>query len=327
MRVGVILPRGVAMADAAGFARAVAALGYTDLWTGESDWRDGITPLAVAAAAAPSLRVGTAVLPVTTRGPALLAMTAASLASAAPGRVVIGVGASSPLFVQDWNGVPYERPVERVRDTVRFLKRALAGERIDADVDHRRVRGFRLGAVPEVVPPIVVGALRERMLTVGAVEADGVALTCLGAGDAARVAALVHERRPASAPVPEIVCWVPVAPVEGDALVTARELARRRLTGYLISPPYAAYHRWLGRGDALAELWARWDAGDRRGAVAALPDDVVDDLYVLGSPSACVEHLRRFAAAGVTTLLLEIVDDVVDPLTALRDLRAVIAER
>jgi alkanesulfonate monooxygenase SsuD/methylene tetrahydromethanopterin reductase-like flavin-dependent oxidoreductase (luciferase family) len=80
--------------------RRVEDLGYTDLWTGEADADDGFTPLVLGSVWAPTMRLGTGIVPAYTRGPALLAQSAASLASAAPGRVVLGIGASSNVIVE-----------------------------------------------------------------------------------------------------------------------------------------------------------------------------------------------------------------------------------
>src|SRR5688572_3651441 len=106
-------------------------LGYTDLWSAEANTTDGLVPLALASVWTPSMRLGTAILPVYTRGPALLAQSIATMALAAPGRFVAGIGASSNVIVEKWNGVPFAEPYKRVRDTVRFLRSALAGERVD----------------------------------------------------------------------------------------------------------------------------------------------------------------------------------------------------
>ena len=96
------------------------ALGYTDVWSAEADGYDGLTTLTLASVWGPSLRLGTAILPVYTRGPALLAQSAASLASAAPGRFVLGIGSSSDVIVRRWNDQAFDRPYSRVRDTIRF---------------------------------------------------------------------------------------------------------------------------------------------------------------------------------------------------------------
>src|SRR5579872_190951 len=93
----------VALSEHRSWITELAALGYTDVWTGEANGADGFTPLALAATAAPSLMLGTAIVPVYTRGPGLLAVQAATMADLAPGRFAMGVGSSSDVIVEQWN--------------------------------------------------------------------------------------------------------------------------------------------------------------------------------------------------------------------------------
>ena len=107
---------------------------------------DAFTPLALAAAWAPRLRLGTAIVPVYTRGAATLAQSVAAMCQAAPGRFALGIGTSSDVIVEQWNGMRFERPMQRVRDTITFLRAALSGEKVTADYETFSVKGFRLGA-------------------------------------------------------------------------------------------------------------------------------------------------------------------------------------
>ena len=163
------------------------AAGFTDLWSSETNGADGLTPLALASVWAPTARLGSAILPVHTRGLALLAMSAAALAEAAPGRFVLGIGASSPAIVERWNGVPFDQPFARVRDTLRFLQRALAGEKVDEVFPTFTVRGFRLSRPPRIAPQILLAALRPAMIRLGAREADGIITNWLGVEDVPKV--------------------------------------------------------------------------------------------------------------------------------------------
>jgi probable F420-dependent oxidoreductase len=299
-RVGVIAPHAVALRDLHSFAVELADLGYTDFWAGESDRADGITPLAIAAAVEPRLALGTAIVPVYTRGRALLAQTAAALASAAPGRVTIGLGASSPAIVEGWNSIPFVDPLARVRDTVRYLRRALAGERVDG--------GFRLGLVPDPAPALAIGALQPQMLRLAGREGDGVVLTSLSADDVGPLLDRVAPQRRDFA----VIAWVTVCVVEDRAdIERALAVARRRVGRYLLTPTYARYHRGLGRGDLL----------DRMGtAVDDAPERLIRDLVVIGSPDECCTQLARFVEAGVTTLLYEVLPGIGDLAATLRSL-------
>ncbi len=305
-RYGITIPfDGVSLPEHRDRYARLADLGYTDVWSSEVDGTDGFTPLALAAAWEPRLALGVAVAPVFTRGPGLLAMTAAALADAAPGRFTLGIGASSQPVVERWNGVAYDRPFARTRDTLRFLKRALAGERVDEAFETFTVRGFRLGRPVESPPPILLGALRPAMLRLAGREADGAILNWLGANDVARCVAEVGEGA-------AIAARIFVVPTEDEGL--ARAVARRMISSYLTVEAYAEFHRWLGRADALAPMWEAWAAGDRKLANEVIPDEVIDDLVVHGSYDECRDHVARYVAAGVGVPVLAIVPvvDVAD---------------
>jgi len=289
----------------------LADLGYTDAWSSEADGTDAFTPLALAAAWAPSLRLGTAIVPAYTRGPALLAQSAAALAEAAPGKFALGVGTSSDVIVERWNDIPFEEPYKRTRDLVRFLRQAFTGEKVDAAFDTFTVKGFRLGRPPEVVPPILVAALRPGMLHLAGREADGAIINWLGADDVSKVV-------PEVGPGKEIVARIFVFPSEDSS--TVRAVGRRMIAAYLNVPVYAAFHEWLGRGPVLQDMWSAWKAGDRKAALEAIPDQVVDDLIIHGSPAEVRAGVQRYLDNGVTTPALAIVPFGIDLRQAVRDL-------
>ncbi|MBQ1069693.1 LLM class F420-dependent oxidoreductase [Micromonospora sp. D75] len=291
---------GIPLADHAAVYAALDDAGFTDVWSSEVAGADAFTPLALAAAWSPRLRLGTAITPVFTRGPGLLAMSAAALAEAAPGRFALGVGASSPVLVRDWNAIAFDEPFKRTRDVLRFLRAALRGETVDGAFDTFAVRRFTLERPPSVPPPVVLAALRPGMLRLAAAEADGVILNWLAAEDVPTALAEVGERRPGF----EVAARIFVCPTEDAAY--ARALGRRMITGYLTVPAYAAFHRWLGREDTLGPMWAAWAAADRRGASAAVPDEVVDALVLHGSPEQCAAAVRRYADNGVDVPVLAV---------------------
>ncbi len=309
-RLGITVPfPDASLADHRSWYADVAAAGYSDVWSAEVDGADGFTPLALAAAWEPGLRLGIAIAPAFTRGPALLAQTVAAMAESAPGRFAFGLGTSSDVIVERWNGIPFDRPYARVRDTLRFLRAALAGEKVRGAYDTFAADGFRLSRPVPVVPPIYLAALRPGMLRLAGREADGVILNWLSADDVAtslaEVAAGVAGRPAPAAGPPEVVARIFVVP-EPDPAV-ARAVARRMIAAYLNVPAYAAFHRWLGRGPQLEGMWRAWAAGDRAGALLAIPDEVVDTLVVHGDLETCRRHVARYVAGGVTVPVLAVV--------------------
>lgn len=292
-RWGVTIPlMGVSLADHRRYVEEIAELGFTDVWSSEAGAHDAFTPLALTAAWTPQLRLGQAVIPVYTRGPALLAQSIATLCEAAPGRVAVGIGTSSNVIVQRWNDIPFDQPYQRTRDTIRFLRAALAGEKVTAEYDTFSVDGFRLGVRVAEQPPILVGALREGMLRLAGREGDGAIVNWLSAEDVRKVAPIVGAGK-------EVAARIFVMPSEDREAV--RHLGTRLIAEYLNVPVYAAFHEWIGRGEALRDMWDAWRAGDRKRATASIPDEVIDDLIVHGSPEECAAHVRRYAANGVTT--------------------------
>ena len=306
---------GLPLSDHADWYRELEDLGYTDVWSSEANGTDAFTPLALAAAWAPNLRLGTAIVPAYTRGPGLMAMSAAALAEAAPGRVVIGVGTSSDVIVERWNDIPFEQPYQRTRDVVRFLRAALRGEKMSEEYDTFKTRGFKVGRVPDVQPKIMVAGLREGMLRLAGRESDGAIINWLSAEDVAKVAPVVQD---AGGGGKEIVARIFVCP--SDDAETVRNMGRFAIAAYLNVPVYAAFHEWLGRGEQLKGMWEAWKAGDRKAALAAIPDSVVDDLIVHGPPEACREHIARYFDNGVTTSSLAVMPFGVDARQAARDL-------
>ena len=297
----------------------LADLGYTDVWSSEANGADAFTPLALASVWAPSLRLGSAIVPAYTRGPALLAQTVGTLAAAAPGRVVLGIGTSSDVIVERWNGLGFDEPYARVRDTVRFLRDALTGAKTDFDGAGFSSHGFRLGIpVPDGGVPILIAALREGMLRLAGREGDGAIINWLSADDVSKVAPIVHgAAREGSAPK-EVVARIFVAPTTDRE--TVMNFGKVAIAAYLNVPVYAAFHEWLGRGDQLAGMWSAWKAGDRKAALEAIPDSLVDELIVWGTPEACRDHIARYIANGVTTPALALLPFGFDQRQALRDL-------
>ncbi|WP_026117859.1 LLM class F420-dependent oxidoreductase [Nocardiopsis alkaliphila] len=314
-RWGITVPlEGVPLPDQRTLFESMPDLGYTDAWSAEANGTDAFTPLALASVWAPRLRLGTAIVPAYTRGPATLAMSAATMAAAAPGRFSLGVGTSSNVIVERWNSIPFEEPYKKVRDTVRFLREALTGQKVKAEYDTFTVKGFTLGAVPEQQPPILIAALRQGMLRLAGREADGAIINWLGAEDVRTVAPIVREFGEDK----EIVARIFAIP-DTDA-ETAREIGRWAISAYLNVPVYRAFHEWLGR-EELGPMWKAWDEGDRKGALAAIPDSVIDDLIVHGPAEYCRERIEAYVEAGVSTpVIAPIGPPTQDPADVLRAL-------
>src|SRR5262249_55163006 len=252
-------------------AKDAETWGYTDAWSFEVDGVDCFSPLAVVGLAT-TMRVGTAIANVYTRGPATLAVCAAGLAEIAPGRFCLGIGSGSQPIVETWNGGQFERPVTRVREMVQFLRRALGGERVVFRGETFAVDGFRLARPPAHPVPIHVAALRAGMLRVAGEVADGAILNWLSPDDVRRSVGVVREAASRAGRDPSGIEITARLMISIDPLTVESDLAlRRHIAGYLNVPVYRAFHEWLGGADILAPVWTAGGRGDRKGAVARCP--------------------------------------------------------
>ncbi|MEV4316989.1 LLM class F420-dependent oxidoreductase [Actinocrispum sp. NPDC049592] len=311
-RWGITLPlTGVPLTEHRDLVKELPGLGYTDVWSAETAGTDAFTPLALVAEWAPELRLGTAIAPVYTRGPALLAMTAGTIAELAPDRFVLGIGTSSPVIVENWNGLPFYEPFKKTRDTLRFLRSALAGERVSETYDTFTVNRFKLERPPQPPPKLMLAALRPGMLRLARREADGAITNWLAPTDVPKVRAEVGEGF-------ELVARVFVCPTpDVDA---ARGLGRLLISSYLTVPVYKAFHDWLGRDELLRPMHEAWAAGDRAAANQLIPDEVVDDLIVHGTPEQCRERVAQYIEQGLDTPVINVLPTGEDPRKLVRAL-------
>jgi probable F420-dependent oxidoreductase len=269
--------------------RRAEAAGYTDLWSGETNGADGFTPLALAATWTDRARLGTGVVGVFTRGPALLAQQAAALTDASEGRFVLGIGASSDRIVEGWNGMPFSRPLTKISETVDFLRVAFAGERTST--------GFKLEQPPAEPPRIVLAALRGKMLRLAVEKADGAFTNFLPLAALPKVTEQL-ERAPQGF---ELLCRFFCLPGEREQV---EPLARFMFASYATVPVYEAFFRWLGYGERIDEMAAAWKAKDREAAVAAAPWELIEDTFIFGTLDEMRARVGAFVDGGITLPIL-----------------------
>ena len=297
-RWGITLPlHGLPLAAQKDLVTSLPDLGYTDAWSAELAGIDAFTPLAFASQWAPQLRLGTAIVGVYGRAPVTLAVQAGTLADLAPGKFVMGIGTSSKVAVEQWNGIPFDKPYQRSRDMLLFLREALAGAKVSHEYETFSVHGFRLDPAPKIPPALALAALRPGMVKLAAAEA-GIAITnWLAPTDVPKV-------RDVAGPDCELVARIFVIPTTDTN--TARFIGKRMIAAYLTVPVYAAFHEWLGRGDIIAPMLTAWHSGDRKGAVAAIPDSLVDELVIHGPLEHCRERVAEYHATGLDTPVIAI---------------------
>jgi probable F420-dependent oxidoreductase len=289
-RWGLTLPiAGVPLADLEEIVRSAEAAGYTDIWSGETNGPDGFTPLALAAAWTEEVRLGTGVVGVLTRGRALLAQQAAAMQDASRGRFALGIGASSDRIVEGWNGMPFEKPLSKISETVDFLQSAFAGERGPG--------GFKLEQAPQPPVPIILAALRGKMLRLAVEKTDGAFTNFLPLAGLPKVS----EQLDGAPEGFELLCRFFCLPGEREQV---EPLARFMFSSYITVPVYEKFFRWLGYGEQIDPMVAAWNAKDRQKAAEEAPWELIEDTFIFGSPEQMRERLDAYVAGGITLPVL-----------------------
>ena len=196
----------------------------------------------------------------------------------------------------------------RMRDTIAFLREAWSGEKVVRKVGPYDVKGFRLGRAPDPPPKIYVAALREQMLRLAGELGDGAITNYISPDDAPRVAGIAREAAAAAAKDPaefDVACRIFV--IWTDDRQQAQMLGRFIVAGYLTTPFYYAFHEWLGRGEVLAPMMKAWQAGERQEAVGLVPEEVVNDIFVFGSPDECKDKIEAYRDNGISTPVINII--------------------
>ncbi len=267
--------------------RRAEEAGYTDLISGETNGPDGFTPLALAAVWTKEMRLGTGVVAVPLRGRALLAQQAAALQEASGGRFVLGIGASSDRIVEGWNGMPFEKPLSLVSERVDFLRTALAGERADG--------GFKIELAPSQPVPIVLAALRGKMLALAVEKAEGAMTNFLPLAGLPKIAGELKEAGAGD----HFELWCRFFCIAGER-EQVEPLARFMFSAYITVPVYEAFFRWLGYGEQIDEMVEAWNAKDRERATAAAPWELIEDTFLFGTPEEMRLRLDAYVEGGIT---------------------------
>lgn len=303
-RVAVTLPAGPRLEDTIARLRWAEDNGYPDAWFGDAGAPDSLTQIAAIAHHTRALRIGVAVTPVYTRSPAVLAATANVLEQLLPGRFVLGLGSSSQTIMEQWSGIPLDRPLTRVKETAILVRSMLAGEKTDFSGETLASHGYRQPPLAHV-PPVYLAALRPAMIEMAAEVGDGVIFNLWPAGA-----------------LPKMVEHVKVGAARGgknwrdveivnramvlctDDKDAARNLFRTAYAPYYATPVYNAFLNWAGYGDAAADILEGWAEKNRARTTGALSDQLVDQIAVIGTEEEVRARILEAADMGIHTHII-----------------------
>ena len=307
-------------AEASTYATEAERMGVDYVWTAESWGHDAVTPLAYLAAKTSRIKLGAGIMQAVARTPANTAMTAMTLASMSNGRFVMGLGASGPQVVEGWHGVPFRKPIQRIREVIEIVRMVSAGQRLqyDGQIYHLPLPGgegkaLKSGAKPEPGIPVYLATLSPKSLELTGEVADGWLGTSFipeqahevffqhiarGAAKAGRSLSDLDLQAGGSIAISDDV----------DRLVARNRPGIAFTLGAMGSKEHNFYNAAFQRAGFEEEARAvqrKWLEGDRAGASELVPDEMVLKVNMLGTEDMIRERIRAYRDAGVTTLRLQ----------------------
>lgn len=292
-------------------ARLADELGYHSIWIPEAWAYEQFQLLTEIAIHTRQLRVATGIVNIFSRSAALIAMSAATLDEISGGRVILGLGTSGKLVVENLHGVEYRKPLTRMKETIHILRTLWRGERLRPELSTLfPVRHFKLEMKPlRAHIPIYVAALQEKAIRQIGALADGWVPTfwpyrhfrtglewiAAGAREAGRDAKQV-----------ELAPFVGIVPMSDRA--AARAMLKPTVAFYIGGMGTYYYETFcrFGFAENATQVRELYMQGRRQEAIAAVSDDLIDAIAICGSPEECRAQMREWQREGVGTFLMNL---------------------
>ena len=280
------------------FAREAEELGYERAWVPETWGRDAVTTLTAIAERTEAIGIGTSIANVYSRSPALIGQTAATLQEVSDGRLRLGLGPSGPAVVEGWHGVEYGNPLRRTRETIDVVRLVLSGDSVEYDGDVFQLSGLRLRCdPPDTVPGIDAAGMGPKSVELAGRFADGwhaLMLTREGLRD--RLADLKRGAELGDRDPEELRVTLSLPCIALDDRERARQLARNHLAFYVgaMGTFYREALERQGYEDEAVEIASEWANGNQDAALAAISDELLDDLGIAGTPEECRDRYAEW---------------------------------
>lgn len=341
MKISATLAYGGDHRDAVAMARQFETMGLDMVWVPEVYTFDSVSLLGAIAEATERIELGSAILPLYSRTPTLIAMTAAGIDSVSEGRFSLGLGVSGPQVIEGWHGSAYDDPLGRTRETVEICRKVWRREVLTADGPNHPIPlpgGTGLGKPLKLINspirdriPIFLASIGPRNVALTAEIADGwlPAFFYPDKADDTWGSDLrdgFEKRDPRMGPL-QVVVGCAAALCSTEEAPALRDLARARtalFVGGMGAKGHNFYNTLFARygyeheAEVIQDLYL---SGHKSEAEAAIPDDFLRDVHLVGDMSFLADRLAAFAAAGVTMIDVSLVgSDPVGTVAALRSL-------
>jgi probable F420-dependent oxidoreductase len=303
-RIAITLPAGPNIQDTIARLQWIEDNGIPDAWFSDAGAPDTLTQIAAVGHATKNVRIGVAVTPVYTRSPSVIAASANVIEQVIPGRFVIGLGSSSQTIMGQWNGIPLDRPLTRVKETAQLVRIMLTGEKTNFDGETLFSKGYRQAPL-ENPPPIYLAALRPKMIEMAAEVGDGVIFNLWPQGALSKMMEHVKIGADRAGKDPDSVEVVNRAMVLcTDDKEYGRNLFRANFGPYYATPVYNKFLAWAGYASAADTIAEGFAEKDRAKTGGALTDEMIDQIGIIGNEDEIRARIQADADGGVDTHII-----------------------
>ena len=286
-------------------------LGVDSVWVPEAWGRDAFPLLTELALKTKRIKLATGIVNVFSRSPALMAMTAATIDEISDGRLILGLGTSGANVIEHWHGIPFDRPLTRLREYVEIIRTILRGDRVfHAGTIYHLERGFQLQFRPvRATIPIVIAAISPQSIRQCGEIADGIMPTFWPRERYPQLREYLDEGAQRVGRSGQDVQLAPMIHYVIDDNVETAKAAVRQPVAYYIGRMGVYYYQMLNRTgyrDDVAAVRAAWDRRDRAAAEAAVSDRLIEATTLFGPLDQCAEQLAQFRAAGAELPVIDL---------------------
>ena len=282
--------------------RRAEELGYDALWIGETWGRDAFSVLTRLAHHTSRVKLGSSVISIFSRGPGMMAQSIATLDEISEGRAILGLGPSSRTLVESWHGVPFDRPISRIREILPLLRLILSGERVNFEGEFYQMQGLSLGfRPPRQEIPLYLASLSPNHLQLTGELADGWLPTFFAPSRAPKLQSHIERGAALAGRTLDAITFAPwMLTCAADDPETARTLARRHIA-FFVAAYGDAYQKLIRRYgfeeevDRLQELWKT----DRKNLTAGVSDALLNAVAIAGTPETCRERFAELHEMGI----------------------------
>ena len=275
--------------------------GFEAVWVPEGGGRDSLTSLATIAMKTDAVKLGTGILPIFARTPTNTAMSAAGMAAVSDGRFLLGLGVGHAPTVESRDGIPFNQPMTRMRETIQIIKALLSGEEVNFTGKQFKITGASMGAAtPKTKVPIYIAALGPQMLEMVGELADGVLMNWTAVdylGEAIGHIKRGAEKAGRDPNEIDIAGYVRVA--VGDNLTESRVSLRRQVARYASNPFYRNFFSQTGFDKEMSAAAAALADGNLDKASDSITEEMQDQVAIVGTVEECWAALEKRCAAGL----------------------------